>query len=126
MVAKLLLCLYLFSFTPLKEFTRIPLLIFHYHDHSNEDPDMSILQFLTAHYLKGQIKDADFNQDMQLPFKAVNDICTFPLFIFHIYDIDFNLDSRIPNDIISKMIPFDQLFVYKQLSSGTFHPPKNV
>lgn len=49
-------------------------LIEHYHFHENKDSEITILEFITVHYLKDQQHDDDFAMDMQLPFKCCKDI----------------------------------------------------
>lgn len=43
----------------------------HYYEHKALDPDMNILTFICMHYAHGNVKDADYDRDMQLPFKTV-------------------------------------------------------
>ena len=46
----------------------------HYAEHKKEDKNITFLHFLAIHYLHGSPKDADYDRDMQLPFKTSCDI----------------------------------------------------
>ena len=67
-VAKLLVFLFIISFTPMKEMIKVPLLLVHYYEHLDERPNMTIGEFLNMHYMHGIVFDADYEKDMQLPY----------------------------------------------------------
>lgn len=67
----LLLMVYFLSITQLSELLKIPILIEHYSEHLQENKAMSFLDFLSIHYSRGSVKDADYERDRQLPFKSV-------------------------------------------------------
>jgi hypothetical protein len=56
---------------------RLPLLVSHYITHTQEDKSISVLQFLSMHYSGEIVYDADYEQDMQLPFKQTSDAFLF-------------------------------------------------
>ncbi|MFN8265899.1 MAG: hypothetical protein U0T11_07490 [Chitinophagaceae bacterium] len=66
----LLLCLYTVAYTPVHELFKLPALVAHFAEHRTEDAGISLLSFLRLHYLNGNQKDADYDRDMQLPFKT--------------------------------------------------------
>jgi len=68
--AILFLTAYLFSATECRQLLKLPLLIEHFAEHKQEDKDLSLWQFLCMHYANGNPKDADYDKDMQLPFKS--------------------------------------------------------
>jgi hypothetical protein len=68
-----LLLLYTFCYTPLKEVSRLPFLFMHYYQHLEEQRDLSVWEYLDMHYMHGIIVDEDYFQDMQLPFKSMQD-----------------------------------------------------
>jgi hypothetical protein len=72
MVAIFFLSVYLTAFTPFKEVWKLPVLIEHFMEHRAQDPSISILAFLDMHYMHGSPHDADYDRDMQLPFKMVS------------------------------------------------------
>ncbi|WP_317897876.1 hypothetical protein [Aurantibacillus circumpalustris] len=49
---------------------KIPILIEHFIEHKEKDQSLSLWQFLDMHYAQGDLKDADYDQDMKLPFKS--------------------------------------------------------
>ncbi|HEY9005359.1 hypothetical protein [Ohtaekwangia sp.] len=64
-----LLILYLFANTELHQVFRLPVFFQHYFEHQEENPHISMLEFITLHYFSGDIRDADYERDQQLPFK---------------------------------------------------------
>ncbi|WHF52032.1 hypothetical protein QGN23_01855 [Chryseobacterium gotjawalense] len=42
----------------------------HFISHKSADNEMSIYAFMKMHYIDEQIKDGDYKQDLQLPFKT--------------------------------------------------------
>ncbi|SFV31270.1 hypothetical protein [Thermoflavifilum thermophilum] len=81
LLAIVFLQIYFLAFVEGHEFLRVPLLIQHYITHKHENPQMSLLDFFSLHYSGKIIYDADWQQDMQLPFKSVpaNDLCLYAL-----------------------------------------------
>lgn len=51
----------------------MPILIEHYREHQFLTGGISLGAFLVHHYFSGNPKDADYERDMQLPFRA-NDV----------------------------------------------------
>jgi hypothetical protein len=60
---------YLFSTTELHELIKLPLLIEHFAEH-RQNQHITLWQFLYIHYAMGDVKDADYDKDMKLPFKS--------------------------------------------------------
>jgi len=58
--------------TPLKELTKTPLLIKHFIEHTESNPELGILSFLSMHYLNDDPIDEDYEEDMKLPFKIID------------------------------------------------------
>ena len=48
----------------------MPLLIKHFVEHKERDNTLSLWGFLDMHYAHGDVKDADYDEDMKLPFKS--------------------------------------------------------
>lgn len=67
----LLLSAYLLSVTELGQLLRISVLVEHYAEHRNSDPDLSFFGFLTLHYSKQEQKSKQDHRDQQLPFKTI-------------------------------------------------------
>lgn len=68
----LLLCTFTASATPFGELLKLPVLIEHLREHRRESPDMTLIGFFILHYFSGDVRDADYERDMQLPFKTVD------------------------------------------------------
>lgn len=57
------------SFSEMHQFLRIPVLIQHFVEHRQQDPSISLLAFLSLHYIHQYVVDEDYQQDQQLPFR---------------------------------------------------------
>lgn len=51
------------------------MLVNHFNEHKEQDKNLTLLGFLAIHYAHGDVKDADYDKDMKLPFKT-HDGCT--------------------------------------------------
>lgn len=69
------LIVYVTGATELDQLLKFPLLVRHYLEHKKENPGTSIATFIQIHYLQPQPFDADYQEDMQLPFKQGDDHC---------------------------------------------------
>jgi|CXWL01.1.fsa_nt_gi hypothetical protein len=56
--------------TELHQFFRIPVLINHYWHHRQENPSITLLEFLKLHYADNHPDDKDESEDAALPFKS--------------------------------------------------------
>lgn len=61
---------YLFAFTEVRQVLKVPALVEHYVTHAQKDGATTLLSFLKMHYLDPPVKDADWREDMKLPFKT--------------------------------------------------------
>lgn len=64
------IAIYLLSSTQLKELLKLPILVEHFNEHRALNAQMSFIDFLCMHYAEGNVKDADYEKDMRLPFKS--------------------------------------------------------
>lgn len=62
--------LFLFGSTEAYQLLKLPLLVKHYVHHKRGNPELTVVAFLKMHYPNKIVVDADFQQDMQLPFKT--------------------------------------------------------
>lgn len=69
-ISILFLSIYLLSSTQLKELLKLPILVEHFIEHREKDSSICFLEFLCMHYAHGDVKDADYDKDMKLPFKS--------------------------------------------------------
>ncbi|MBU0697528.1 MAG: hypothetical protein KKE39_13540 [Bacteroidetes bacterium] len=75
-ISILLLSSFLLSATELNQLLKTPLLIQHFIKHEKENPKLSFIGFLEMHYFNGDPRDADYDQDMRLPFKSHDNCAT--------------------------------------------------
>jgi hypothetical protein len=101
---------------------KLPLLVSHYIKHKKESPYITFGSFFKMHYIDPQPMDADYNEDMQLPFKTVPDaLCrNIPLFVSTLPVIELNAP------VINKerRPVFDDNFATVLLNNNIFQPPK--
>lgn len=64
------LTVYLFSATEMGQLLKMPAFVTHFIEHQQENKEITLWQFICIHYLHGAVKDADYDKDMKLPFKA--------------------------------------------------------
>ena len=64
------LSVYLFSTTEFSQFLKLPVLWQHFQEHAQHNKNISFFSFLKMHYFNGDPRDADYEKDMQLPFKS--------------------------------------------------------
>jgi len=120
---KIMVFCFLFSFTPLKETLKLPLIVLHYMEHLKEFPDMTWEQFYFMHYTIEIHFDEDYHKDRQLPFKSY-DFSHLPLFIV------FSLPEMVKTDLykpaeVRKEINSEYFFFVKDINNkGIFHPPR--
>lgn len=118
----ILITFYLFSNTEIKQLLKAPKLIEHYITHKKSNPKITVFAFIKMHYLDDIKKDADYKEDMKLPFKSHDFSC-------------FNFTIQAPPKSFTFQIPEYQHFVENtqnfyytegftvQLQSFIFRPP---
>jgi hypothetical protein len=119
-----LLSLYLISLTELSQLIKLPMLVEHYSEHKEKNKNLSVLDFLYMHYSQNNVKDADYDKDMKLPFKSPNTL----LSSLEIAPVLFASEN-----LLLKPIPSDSkqytLYSEKHLSSAylasIWQPPKS-
>lgn len=79
-ISILFLSIYLLSSTQLKELLKLPILAAHFIEHKQKDASMCFFEFLYMHYASGDVKDADYDKDMKLPFKSAENSNAFVSF----------------------------------------------
>lgn len=68
----LLISLYVFSCTELKELTKLPILFQHYFEHKGIDQNITFWWYIQHHYSDIPHTDDDDDRDNQLPFKTTD------------------------------------------------------
>ena len=122
-VTLFLIFTYLFSMTELHQILKAPLLVEHYYEH-NDSKELSVLTFLEMHYLNGNVKDADYEKDMKLPFKSFQD--NHPNVVLHLPEttdffnfITFSLSEQKPYCIKNQVNTSSFL-------TSIWQPPKTI
>jgi hypothetical protein len=66
----LLLSAYLISSTELSQILKLPLLLEHFNEHKTWNEGTTLWSFMIMHYTNNDVKYADHDKDMRLPFKS--------------------------------------------------------
>lgn len=121
-VTIVLLAIYIFGNTQAGQLLKLPLLVTHYVQHKAENPQISFLAFLKIHYVDPQPYDADYQQDMQLPFKTPVDVCCVNIPV--VLPPAFNINFKEPDagstayNILNDEVPVCRL------AYSVFQPPR--
>ena len=76
------LSIYLLSSTYGIELFKLPFLFEHFQEHKAQNNSIDFVTFLKMHYSKSNIKDADYQKDMKLPFKTISTGNVMTIFLF--------------------------------------------
>jgi len=121
-VAIFLMALYLLGTTEAGQVLKLPLLVEHYIKHKGESPGITIASFFRMHYVDPQPYDADYRQDMELPFKTCLYFFTLtpPSILPILPQLSFKVPTQVPvkRKIINDEIP------PCLLSHSIFQPPR--
>lgn len=99
----------------------MPALINHYIQHKDQNAHITLLQFLKIHYLDKQEVDEDYAEDMQLPFKTLdNHNLSMQLSLPPFYGVG----HRIEFSLVKTAACFRQPLYSMQFSFSIFQPPK--
>lgn len=109
--------------TTLQQLQKAPVLVAHYQEHQKLTPEISLTQYLVLHYLNGTVKDADYERDMQLPFKTLDIVTSStPLLIPASFpDIDFTLP--VPAHVHGTVL--NEGFHSSRYLSSIWQPPRS-
>lgn len=123
-VAIFFLGIYLVTTPQLLELLKIPVMAEHYMTHRAEEPDMNLLNFLCIHYIHDTIQDADYDEDMKLPFKTM---CTASIsFIAIVYPLNI-IEINIQKECLEYIQP-KSFYHYSDYSSSylssIWQPPR--
>ena len=120
----LLLSIYIFGATSFSQLLRIHHFVIHYQEHKQHNQQISFADFFIIHYVNEPIKDADYDKDMQLPFKS-NDGCintNVAPFIPTSYSTEINRPVYIHSNNFTLLydVAINSFFL-----SNIWQPPKN-
>ena len=113
----------MFSTTELYQTLKLPFLIEHFVEHKGQNQNLTLWQFLCTHYAQGDVKDADYEEDMKLPFKTHFNInyATFTAYL-----PTQNLTFPICTPIIEAKVlhGYNPTFLSFSFLSSIWQPPK--
>ena len=117
--------MYLFATTDAYQLLKLPVVFQHFAEHRAEDKNISCLAFLDMHYMHGSPKDADYDRDMQLPFKKACPDCVscIAAAAFVPLTVAFSIDKPLVQILPQNYFPQDQLLISAYLAS-IWQPPK--
>lgn len=121
-IAIFFLSVYLVAFTEARQVLKLPDLVQHFIAHKLRDHNTTLYSFIKMHYLDAPVKDADYKQDMKLPFK-IHEMAFAPVSIVpapKVFDFSPILQS-VPQTHISNF-GYTEPFSDAGLSS-VFRPP---
>jgi hypothetical protein len=121
-IARLFLLIFLMQMTQLGEFARLPLLVQHYVQHKHLHPETTIYSFFKMHYLDKTVVDADYNQDMQLPFKTVHLHFSFQMSMPQ----SVQTLSEVFYPLIEEKITSQRFILPHSILSSIFKPPRAI
>jgi len=121
-IAILLTSIYLFGTTEAYQALKLPLLIEHYIQHKQEDPQLTLLGFLKLHYSGKTVFDADYQQDMRLPFKTQQNTGFFSSVNDIPQPMGIEVDS--PLQISTDYIMLDTRLDFSTFRHAVFQPPR--
>jgi hypothetical protein len=70
LISILLISSFLISNTELYQILKVPFLLEHFKEHKSLNEGTTFWSFLSMHYSNNDIKYADYDKDMRLPFKS--------------------------------------------------------
>lgn len=120
-VAIFFLISFMASTTHFYELVKLPEFAKHFAEHKKEDANISFWKFISIHYFQGNVKDADYAQDMKLPFKTLDQNCTG--IVLDVPAPVFNLKAITPYAIKTFAIRHTD-FHNSLYSSAIWQPPK--
>jgi hypothetical protein len=103
------------------QFIKLPVLIEHFREHRENNPQMTFWAYWNLHY-KGHPKDADYNRDQQLPFQtsdAIQVISSSGFILPQIYSFSFSLEL-----INHSIFTYYPGFIPEYCSTDIFQPPR--
>lgn len=100
----------------------MPMLVEHFIEHRKENKNITLYQFLSMHYTMGDVKDADYEKDMKLPFKT-HDNCIAT--VLNVYLPSQKITVIKPVQFIEKKYPKAQeKYLYSSFLSIIWQPPR--
>ncbi|OJU79068.1 MAG: hypothetical protein BGO09_10690 [Bacteroidetes bacterium 47-18] len=126
-LAILFLSVYLISTTELGQLLKFPMLVEHYFEHKEKNPQINVMEFLALHYegnhLENHPHDEDYEHDQQLPFIVHIDVLSVSFVLTPPFS--FEIETRILVGKEPKALPLDDAFSDNNYLSAIWQPPKS-
>lgn len=65
----IMISVYMLSFAELHNIARFPVLLSHFNEHKQHNPQISFWAFIKQHYFSPMVQDEDYKRDRELPFR---------------------------------------------------------
>ena len=117
-----MMSVYLISTTELYQLVKLPMLVEHFYEHQDQDQDITLWEFLCMHYAHGDVKDADYDKDMKLPFKS-HDGCSSSSVIAYIPK-DFPTIAKPTHSVSKTYTIYEEQFLASSFLACIWQPPK--
>ncbi len=122
LTAIFLLSIFLFSNTAIHELGKIGAFLEHFQEHRALDANITLLEFIQIHYFSGNVHDADYARDMQLPFKIIDFAVSGA--VFTIPPAAPLVIPSVPLFVKKQIAPCDQSLLPSSPLSDIWQPPK--
>ncbi|MCD6012790.1 MAG: hypothetical protein K0Q79_2652 [Flavipsychrobacter sp.] len=106
--------------TPLQQFLKVPALIDHYHEHKQQKPDITFVDFIFMHYIGDDGVADDDSKDMQLPFKK-SDRASLEAYGYVVTTLPLQTGHELTGTHYS---PFKRQFFPDPSAGALFKPPQ--
>lgn len=121
----LLLLMYLFSGTEAHQLLKLPVLLSHFQEHTQQDEDFGVFDFLVMHYVNGDSLDDDFEKDRELPFKSEHQHVT-DITVANVVELQlFSIETPFPLFVESKFGSLQERAI-SNTNSSIWQPPKHA
>lgn len=117
-----LLFLYLSVNTDLEEIMRFPILFEHFYEHKQVNHEFSFVEFIVLHYFQGDVKDADYERDQQLPFKGTH--CEMTSLSVAITTENTPVAPLPTGEVIQKLVMYSSPFTSSLTLFAVWQPPR--
>lgn len=125
-LAILFLSVYLISTTELGQLLKFPMLVEHYFEHKEKNPQINVMEFLALHYegnhLENHPHDEDYEHDQQLPFIVHIDVLSVSFVLTPPFSFEIETRKLVGKE--PKALPLDDTFSDNNYLSTIWQPPK--
>lgn len=121
------LSVYLISTTELGQLLKFPMLVEHYFEHKEKNPQINVMEFLALHYegnhLENHPHDEDYEHDQQLPFIVHIDVLSVSFVLTPPFSFEIETRKLVGKE--PKALPLDDAFSDNNYLSAIWQPPKS-